>query len=118
MATRGPITVNRAGAKALAGSIKKWELIVAGIGPDNGRKNCPLCHRYFSIHKNYDDDTECHGCPIYQATGRQFCDGTPHEDYIESELLGNPSLVDARRFLNWLRRLQKRTVVISARREA
>jgi len=29
--------------KALKGSIKKWEKIIAGTGVDKGGDNCPLC---------------------------------------------------------------------------
>jgi hypothetical protein len=39
--------------------------------------------------------------------------GTPYEDWSEHrEYVSDASMVDARRFLNWLIRLRKRTTVV------
>lgn len=54
--------------KALKGSIKKWEAIVARTGVDRGGKNCPLCREFPS----------CEGCPVMRATGQEQCFGTPY----------------------------------------
>lgn len=56
--------------KALRGSIKKWEDIVAGVGSDNGSNNCPLCAEFY--------DHRCTGCPVMESTGRRECINTPY----------------------------------------
>ena len=58
--------------KALKGSIRKWQRIVAGDGHDEGNDNCPLCKVYF--------DRNCKGCPVAKATGEIQCGGTPYDD--------------------------------------
>lgn len=63
--------------KALKGSIRKWEAIVAGTGADKGGKNCPLCKLFatgVSIGK-------CKGCPVRQKTGFEECRDTPYYDF-------------------------------------
>lgn len=69
--------MNKVTLKALKGSIKKWEGIVAGVGVDTGWRNCPLCTEF---HK----DDSCDGCPVKAATGEDMCDGSPYEDWVES----------------------------------
>lgn len=61
--------------KALRGSIKKWEAIVAGTGADQGGENCPLCVR-FALGPN----ESCEGCPVAVRTGKDDCLGTPYID--------------------------------------
>lgn len=57
--------------KALEGSIRKWERILIGSGEDHGDTNCPLC-------KVFNKDNGCRGCPVRNATGKDWCDGTPY----------------------------------------
>src|SRR5690348_14984499 len=67
--------------KALKGSIRKWERIVAGHGTDEGVDNCPLCKLFYGS-----DDTDepyCDGCPIRTITGRAFCLGSPYERWAD-----------------------------------
>lgn len=81
--------------KALKGSIEKWEAIVAGTGEDKGAKNCPLCRLFLFwddkvvfpryVNKFYPERKVCNGCPVYEATGQPYCDGTPYEKYSEPE---------------------------------
>lgn len=61
--------------KALNGSIKKWEAIVAGTGIDAGRINCPLCRLFF-----YND---CFGCPVSKKTQQDGCSGSPYDEYLD-----------------------------------
>jgi len=63
--------MNKTTLKALKGSIKKWELIVSGVGEDLGDENCPLCKRF--AHK----ENTCAGCPVAEKAGR-FCERTPY----------------------------------------
>ena len=42
--------------EALEGSIRKWELIYANAGADEGIDNCPLCELF---------NDECTGCHRY-----------------------------------------------------
>ncbi len=65
-------------AKALKGSIKKWEKIVNGTGWDEGTTNCPLCRLY---HIKYVRTIGCTGCPIKTVTGEKYCNNTPLDLY-------------------------------------
>ena len=58
--------------EALEGAIKKWELIYANAGADEGIYNCPLCELF-----NYD---ECIGCPVDYG-GYYMCNGGPYADW-------------------------------------
>jgi len=66
--------VNAKTRKALMGSIKKWEKIVAGTGEDDGTDNCPLCAVFININAS----RGCDGCPVYVATRGDVCDGSPY----------------------------------------
>ena len=68
--------------EALRGSIKKWERIVAGTGVCRGVDNCPLCRRF---HAAYGNSPCCSGCPVFEATGKRGCTGTPIEDYDDED---------------------------------
>lgn len=63
--------LTKADRKALEGSIKKWEGIVAGTMIDEGVANCPLCQIYCC----------CEGCPVQEWTGAAECMCTPYADY-------------------------------------
>jgi hypothetical protein len=69
--------VNRLTLKALKGSIKKWELIVAGEGVDNGVDDCPLCALFF--HKS------CIGCPVAEKAADDSCSSTPYIDWLNTQ---------------------------------
>ena len=57
--------------EALEGSIRKWELIVAGEGIDDGTKNCPLCQLF----------PDCEdGCPV-EYDGCNGCDNSEFIDW-------------------------------------
>jgi hypothetical protein len=58
--------------EALEGAIKKWELIYANAGTDEGTDNCPLCELF-----NYG---ECTGCPVDYVTN-EGCSGGPYSDW-------------------------------------
>lgn len=60
--------------RALRGSIRKWQSIVDGTGPDNGSNNCPLCQRYLA--------TECKSCPVALRVGNTNCRGTPYSAWL------------------------------------
>jgi len=64
---------------ALRDSITKWERIVNGTGENLGVFNCALCHEFNNPGKDYDNNTECKGCPVYEKVGRQFCFDTPYQ---------------------------------------
>lgn len=63
--------------QALEDSIKKWELIADGVGPDLGEDNCGLCLKH-----NHNIDCECDGCPILLATGKYGCLRAPYHGWI------------------------------------
>ena len=85
-------------AAALRGSIRKWEMIVDGLIEDEGSDNCPLCQLY-ATQAAIETDTECRGCPVMTATGKNNCDDTPYSDwYWSSNDLGH-----ATRMLDFLK---------------
>jgi hypothetical protein len=72
--------------KALKGSIRKWEEIVAGKGVDKGGANCPLCQL---TEKEY---LECDKlpCPIYTKTKMLECQGSPYPKWREHHRSNHP----------------------------
>lgn len=75
--------------KALKGSIKKWEGIVAGTDVDDGDKNCPLCAEFLDQpFKEF-----CEGCPVSAATGLDDCIGTPYQDWHQAHDYGRRPLM-------------------------
>lgn len=54
----------------LANCIDYWEKIVSTKVDCTGVKGCALCDEYY-----FEDD--CQGCPIYEDTGKDECQGTP-----------------------------------------
>jgi hypothetical protein len=65
--------------KALRGSIKKWEAIVAGTGEDKGADSCPLCNEFIATQQGF-----CAGCPVRSATGKPGCLDTPYMSWYEA----------------------------------
>lgn len=78
--------MNKATAIALAGSIDKWEDILAGKVKDCGTENCPLCDIFWH-------QPGCRKCPVKVATGKSQCKGSPYEKWAihqnSRELGGN-----------------------------
>nr|MDQ2987417.1 hypothetical protein [Armatimonadota bacterium] len=70
------VAMNAKTLKALEGSIKKWEAIVAGTGEDKGADNCPLCRVF--IDPFLSPDT-CGGCPVRERTGSRYCSDSPYD---------------------------------------
>ena len=62
--------------KALRGSIKKWEGIVAGKVVDRGADNCPLCVKFVLKTRT------CSGCPVSEKTGAPGCKQSPWERWV------------------------------------
>lgn len=56
--------------RALLGSIKKWEAIVAGTGEDHRTENCPLCEMFYK--------DSCKDCPVMLSTGDNYCENSPY----------------------------------------
>lgn len=70
--------------EALEGSIKKWELILAGEGRDEGYRNCPLCQMFNTPELNASrTGPACEGCPVREETGEGGCRNTPYEKWDE-----------------------------------
>lgn len=65
--------------KALKGSIRKWEKIVAGTGRDKGGDNCPLC---LEFNDRFSQEPVCEGCPVYEKTGKTLCDNSPYDEWL------------------------------------
>ena len=85
--------------KALKGSIKKWEKIVAGTGTDEGLDNCPLCKVFYA-------DFTCQDCPVYKKTGQILCAGSPYTEYAKWEMVDDAKAMKyAKEELKFLRSL-------------
>lgn len=71
---------------ALRGSIQKWRDILDGTDQDEGAQNCPLCKEFYDRTNPDDpeDDAECFGCPVRNATGEPACAGSPYKDWMEA----------------------------------
>lgn len=63
--------------EAIKKSIRKWESIAEGIGIDRGATNCALCQKYYT--------NDCIDCPVYHATGDEWCSNTPYGDWINHQ---------------------------------
>lgn len=79
--------MSQATLKALKGSIRKWELIVAGEIADEGEDNCPLCKRFTTgrctqVSSVTGEDMET--CPVAEAVDDISCRGTPFIDFREA----------------------------------
>ena len=74
--------------KALQGSIKKWQRIVASTeAEDKGVENCPLCGMFWS--------RGCGGCPVREATGLTACRGSPYSEW-STYMISHPALAHHR----------------------
>lgn len=73
-------------ATALQGSIAKWGRITVDLATghdavDNGIEDCPLCQHYHP-EKRRDGSPDCStDCPIAQKTKRNYCNGSPYNDW-------------------------------------
>ena len=67
--------------EALEGAIKKWELIYANAGTDEGIDNCPLCELF-----NYG---ECTGCPVDYVTNKGCLSGPYSDWYLHHRYIHN-----------------------------
>lgn len=80
--------------EALKGSIAKWSAIVDG-GQELGWKHCPLC-LLFNNRCDEKCDLACNGCPVFEASGKRFCVGTPYGAW-EDDFLAGPKVADTAR---------------------
>ena len=87
--------------RALQGSIKKWERIVAGTGEDEGMDNCPLC-QLFWLRSGI-----CNGCPVNQKTNKKGCFGTSYTKFCRASERNNALkvMVYAKQELDFLKSL-------------
>lgn len=70
----------RDGEDPLELSIEKWQDVVTGRGKCYGEVNCALCEKF----NNWKVDKNCEGCPVFRTTGKQYCEGTPYDEYSPS----------------------------------
>jgi hypothetical protein len=92
--------------RALEGSIRKWEAIVAGTGKDLGASNCPLCAEFYDavdVDEETGEEINCRGCPVRDRTEHDLCGGSPYERYAP----GNREV--AREMLDFLKSLRPST---------
>jgi hypothetical protein len=70
--------------KALEESIAHWRRIVSGTplkGETIDDNSCALCSLFLRPREN---SFPCVGCPIFTATGRRYCKGTPYESVTQA----------------------------------
>jgi hypothetical protein len=72
---------------ALLGSIAKWTAIAAGERENGGGSDCPLCLEFNSHFAPNSQGPTCEGCPVMEATGMPFCEGSPFERFQDAEEL-------------------------------
>lgn len=70
--------------EALNASIVAWESRAKGNYLKASADNCPLCG-LFNPTKEAPDDEDCRGCPVYEATDREYCESTPCDQYFNNE---------------------------------
>lgn len=78
--------------KALKGSIKKWQDIIAGNSIDEGARNCPLCELFLYVR----EDNECYGCPVAESVDAIGCAETPYVAWVEHQAGEHRSEADFR----------------------
>lgn len=64
--------------EALDASIKHWQRNARADTPDcasTKAKDCALCSMFYE-----QGNSPCYGCPIYIATGKGGCEGTPYHE--------------------------------------
>lgn len=99
-------------SEAMDISLEKWKLIVDklnqiisdGLDPSDpseansgSDKTCGLCMMFLSV--------GCIGCPIYNRTGQDGCEGTPFSDYCDADDI-NSELVAAIEELKFLQEIK------------
>lgn len=78
--------------EAFAISIAKWTTLKLAMTAnphypidDSGLTTCGLCMLHFKTNQ----ENACRTCPVYQATRRKGCEGTPYDDYCDSPTAKN-----------------------------
>lgn len=104
LVARGPWPKTERGA--LNASIRKWRTIADWLAAhpgqtlDNGDGDtCALCQLHHR--NNFPKVCCCDSCPVYAATGKPGCKGTPYENYV----LGIRPLAAARDEVEFLKGL-------------
>lgn len=67
--------------RALRQSIEKWKMNSEAKFPENadmGPTSCPLC-LMFNPEAAPVSPLLCVGCPVYEHTGKQYCEKTPYD---------------------------------------
>ncbi len=62
--------------KALRASIAHWRRLASGRrkkGEEPDAGSCALCHEFNRLEG-------CHGCPIREKTGENYCKGSPYNE--------------------------------------
>lgn len=81
--------------KALQGSIKKWEKIVAGTGTDGGMADCPLCKLFFLEGESSGNPGNCDKCPATCGAGTTYETWDAHQVEAHGRLaVGGERTVD------------------------
>ena len=68
--------------KALQESIEIWKRRTEGEIIPFGKDYCPLCQIFNNVSNTLCPEVSCKGCPVFEATGKQYCYDTPYEEII------------------------------------
>jgi len=84
--------------QALKESIAHWERLASGKRLNKEEPNakyCALCGLYNQPVMPHDE--RCEGCPVFEHTGEQFCDGTPYAG-VERMMIADDFSLDSNQF--------------------
>jgi len=70
-------------------SIGKWVDIEKGDGEDNGADDCGYCRLFHPDHNAGKREMTCYPCPITLDTGFSWCNGTPHDKWMNLKRMLN-----------------------------
>lgn len=73
--------MNAIARRLLLQSIDKWALNASAEEPNDARlgsPDCPLCSQFWEGSKTFPDGGRCKGCPVFEKTGKPFCEDSPY----------------------------------------
>lgn len=73
--------MDEATIRALQASIDHWQRFADGTSAPDERpyaNHCALCQLFFDTTEDDGLFLPCRGCPVFNATGQEECDGSPY----------------------------------------
>jgi len=60
-------------------AINKWQKNCESKVINASWKSCVLCTKYLCVDNEWNDDSSCNGCPIFQWNNKRYCLLTPYD---------------------------------------